>query len=172
MRVADALGVPGAIVREGIAATTLPFGRSRVVRGERTVLVDCYNANPDSMRAAIETVTEIAARQGAAGTVFVLGAMKELGERTERDHRALVAFAAAAKPDLLVLVGNEFATAEPEEAFAGTVVRVPEAAALRRELSAHLRPNQVVLLKGSRALELEQLEELVVGSEITSGAGR
>ena len=80
------LGVPNAEIRDGLEAVTPLFGRSQIIRGAVTVIVDCYNANPDSMDKALSFVSEV---PWDGRKIAVLGGMRELGAGTADAHRAL-----------------------------------------------------------------------------------
>jgi UDP-N-acetylmuramoyl-tripeptide--D-alanyl-D-alanine ligase len=125
----------------------------RVVRGA-TLLVDCYNANPDSTRAALET---LAGWPGAGRRIAVLGDMLELGPRAATLHRGTGARVRAAE---LWAVG-EFAAAYAAGARRARVeARVfPDREALAAALSAALAPGVVALLKASRGAALERVLE-------------
>jgi UDP-N-acetylmuramoyl-tripeptide--D-alanyl-D-alanine ligase len=151
----------GATVEDGPLA--VPFSG---LRGERVslpggviVINDCYNANPMSMRAALDELASTAAGRRVA----VLGDMLELGERDERRyHRELGEQAQAAGVSLLITVGARAAWAA--ESFAGgehlTAADAPAAAELLRE---RLLPGDTVLVKGSRGVALERVAEALVG---------
>ena len=131
------------------------------MRGERValgigalVINDCYNANPLSMRAALD---DLASQHAEGRRVAVLGDMLELGPAEREHHREIGAYAASAGVDLLVTVGPR-ATAMLDE-FDGdshAVLNAGEAAALLPEL---VLPGDVVLVKGSRGVGLEVVTE-------------
>jgi UDP-N-acetylmuramoyl-tripeptide--D-alanyl-D-alanine ligase len=119
--------------------------------GGVTVVNDCYNANPMSMRAALDHL----AASAAARRVAVLGAMAELGPDSDEYHREIGAHAGALGIDVLVPVGP--AALGYSERFAGEThaVATPEdAGALLEELA---RPGDRVLIKGSRSVGLERV---------------
>lgn len=140
---------------------------------------DAYNANPDSMRAALETLAEVGA--GATRRIVVLGDMLELGEHTKSEHAGLGRLLARRTDlDVIVLVGPNMAAAGEMLAGreGGSLLRVEEMDAPRAaEVAGMLRPGDVVLLKGSRRMRLERLAAAVkeryaaarVGA-VTSGA--
>jgi UDP-N-acetylmuramoyl-tripeptide--D-alanyl-D-alanine ligase len=141
-----------------------PKGRLEVrfspLRGERlalpggvVVIDDCYNANPMSMRAAIDDLADTA----LARRVAVLGDMLELGPRAPRFHREIGEHAAARGVELLVTVGP--LAAEMREAFAGEGHSVPDAAAAVELVGGLLREGDTVLVKGSRGIGLERVAE-------------
>jgi UDP-N-acetylmuramoyl-tripeptide--D-alanyl-D-alanine ligase len=112
---------------------------------------DCYNANPMSMRAALDHL----AASGAERRIAVLGTMAELGPDSERYHREIGAHAAALGIDVLVPVA-EAALPYTEEFDGEThpVATPEEAGALLEELA---RPGDRVLIKGSRSVGLERV---------------
>ncbi|GAA2117397.1 UDP-N-acetylmuramoyl-tripeptide--D-alanyl-D-alanine ligase [Nocardioides bigeumensis] len=159
-----AVGVPLDAVAASLTAAR-PDSRWRMEMTDRadgvTVVNDAYNANPDSMLAALETLKLM----GEAGrrTVAVLGEMKELGERHGPEHRAVGRAAARTGVDVLVVVGTTASgisegTREGPE-WDGELVE----AAGRDEALAWLRnnvlPGDVVLVKASRGVALEHVAE-------------
>jgi UDP-N-acetylmuramoyl-tripeptide--D-alanyl-D-alanine ligase len=144
--------------------------RFSALRGERVelpggiVLVnDCYNANPMSMRAAIDDLTETA----TARKLAVLGDMLELGsELGPALHREVAAYATQRGVDVLVTVGP--LAAEMAQTFAGEAHSVPDARAAGELLEALLREDDMVLVKGSRGVGLERVA-LVLQAEHPAG---
>jgi UDP-N-acetylmuramoyl-tripeptide--D-alanyl-D-alanine ligase len=136
-----------------------PHGRIEValsdLRGQRlelpggvTIVNDCYNANPMSMRAALDDLAAAAPGRRVA----VLGDMLELGPDSERFHREIGTYARERGVDLLVTVGPRAAAMEGDQAVANAA----EAAALLPEL---LEDGDTVLVKGSRGVGLEVVAE-------------
>jgi UDP-N-acetylmuramoyl-tripeptide--D-alanyl-D-alanine ligase len=119
--------------------------------GEMLLIEDCYNANPMSMRAAIDDLRD----SPGARRVAVLGDMLELGPQGPELHRQTGAHAAASGVELLVTVGP---LAEGMVgAFAGPSESFPDAATAAERLPALLREGDTVLLKGSRGVGLERV---------------
>jgi UDP-N-acetylmuramoyl-tripeptide--D-alanyl-D-alanine ligase len=121
-------------------------------------LDDSYNANPDSMKAALQTLVELDAD---GKRIAVLGEMKELGSESELGHREVGETAAALKVDHLITIGNVAATIGQAAAHAGleksvTVGSTSQAAELLSEIVA---PGDLVLIKGSRAARTEEVIE-------------
>jgi UDP-N-acetylmuramoyl-tripeptide--D-alanyl-D-alanine ligase len=125
------------------------------------VLNDCYNANPDSMRAAIRVLVDVGVRRKHARTVAVLGDMRELGETSRAEHEALGRFVAAQGVARLVTIGedsrpaHQAAVADPH--WAGAAEHVSDASAALEVLDRELCEGDVVLVKASRATGLESL---------------
>jgi UDP-N-acetylmuramoyl-tripeptide--D-alanyl-D-alanine ligase len=116
-----------------------------------TVVNDCYNANPMSMRAALSHL----ARSPAQRRLAVLGQMAELGPDAAGYHRDIGRLAADLDLDVLVTVGHEaLPYAEVFEGEAHSVGEPEEAAGLLEELA---RPGDRVLIKGSRSVGLERV---------------
>jgi UDP-N-acetylmuramoyl-tripeptide--D-alanyl-D-alanine ligase len=145
--------------------------RFSALRGERIALPggivlvnDCYNANPMSMRAAIEDLTETAAGSTAghapARRLAVLGDMLELGaEAGPALHREVGARASARGVDVLVTVGPQ--AAAMAGTFAGEAHSVPDAEAAGELLEGLLREGDTVLVKGSRGVGLERVAQIL-----------
>jgi len=131
------------------------------MRGERValgvgalVINDCYNANPLSMRAALD---DLASQHAEGRRVAVLGDMLELGPAEREHHRDIGAYAASAGVDLLVTVGPRAAAMLDQfDGEAHGVLDAGEAAALLPEL---IGAGDVVLVKGSRGVGLEVVTE-------------
>lgn len=131
-----------------------------------TVIDDCYNANPASMAAALETLAGLAAGGRA---VAVLGDMLELGAGEAAAHLEL-GRAAAGKAALVAFFGPRTgqAQAEAAKALGGGARHFDEVAPLVEWLTAELRAGDVVLVKGSRGMRLERVVEALTGA---AGAG-
>ncbi len=161
---AKAIGV----TPSGPVDLALSAGRGQRIELPRGVLLidDCYNANPMSMRAALDDLAATAAtRPGGARRVAVLGDMLELGPDERRFHEEIGAHAKAAGVDVLITVGP--LAAAMTDAFtpkaAHQTQNAPEAAALAQQL---LQPGDTVLVKASRGVGLE----LVCGALQTAEA--
>ena len=160
-----------AAVAAARATGVTPSGRVEVAlspaRGQRmelpggiTLIDDCYNANPMSMRAALD---DLARTAEGARTVAVLGDMLELGPDERDFHLQLGERADATSVDVLVTVGPlAAAISERFDGDAYAVADAGEAAALVPEL---LAPGDVVLIKGSRGVGLELVTEALVAAE-------
>lgn len=160
-------------------AGATPASRWRMEVTERpdgvTVVNDAYNANPDSMRAALKALVAMG-RDAAGGprrTWAVLGSMLELGEESTTEHDAIGRLAVRLNIGRLVVVGD---TARPmasgaqhEGSWGDEVVWVPDAEAAHDLLRRELRPGDVVLFKSSRDAGLRWLgERLADGPPVTS----
>lgn len=153
IHVASYFGVEMPRVVEGISQYHPENNRSAIVqRGERRLLVDCYNANPTSMRAALESFFMLPSR---AGKVAILGEMRELGSASRASHAEIVELLRE-HPDVgVVLVGKEWSGLE------GDYPRFDSCEACKDSLQSYLPNGVLVLLKGSRGVELEKLLEIL-----------
>jgi UDP-N-acetylmuramoyl-tripeptide--D-alanyl-D-alanine ligase len=150
-------GLPLEACIEGLSRAKLTKGRleRKTVRGI-SILDDSYNANPESMVAALETLGQMPGRK-----IAVLGQMNELGAESERGHWRVGKAAAREKIDCLITVGGiaaGIAEAAREHGIktALTLKDVPEAAALLRSM---VRNGDTVLIKGSRSVKMETIIE-------------
>lgn len=162
LAVAEALGVDPASAVRAVGRVSAPAMRGEVRRlGRLTVIVDCYNANPQSVRAALDLLDDLAPRGGSAA---VLGSMLELGDLSDGLHEAVLADALGRDLDLVVATG-EFASAAGRmagtaaDAAAGRLVVAADPMDAYGELAGRLTGQQTVLLKGSRGVRLERLLE-------------
>jgi UDP-N-acetylmuramoyl-tripeptide--D-alanyl-D-alanine ligase len=160
--VGTVLGVSGDNIVSGLQRYTGIPGRMTVRRGrqEVTLIDDTYNANPQSMQAALQCLAQVS---GVNRRLAVLGDMLELGHAAPACHREIGAFAVACGVDHLIVLG---ALAQ-EMAAAASAAGMPEACihatADRQEaldvLAYLLRPRDLVLVKGSRGMAMEYLVE-------------
>lgn len=141
----------------GLAKVQLTKGRleQKLIRGIR-VIDDSYNANPDSVIAALQTLADMPGRH-----IAVLGQMNELGAESERGHRRVGEAAARERIDCVVTVGDvaaQIADAAREHGLrqALTAGSTAEAAALVRGVA---REGDTVLIKGSRSVRMETIVE-------------
>ncbi len=141
-----------ALAAAAIAAYRPAKGRMEVRHAKgATLLVDCYNSNPDSARAALETL----ARMPGTRRIAVMGDMLELGPEAARLHRET---GAAIRDAALWTVGAHAADWADGAAAAGvTAHRFEDKASLAAALAAELGPGVVVLVKGSRGAALEDV---------------
>jgi UDP-N-acetylmuramoyl-tripeptide--D-alanyl-D-alanine ligase len=131
-----------------------------------TVVNDAYNANPDSVRAALRALAAMG--RGERPTWAVLGEMLELGDASAAQHEAMGAFAAGLGVTHVVAVGDGAAgRALADGAGPDRALVVPGAAAALELLRDRVAPGDVVLVKASRAVGLE-----VVGERLVTAAGQ
>lgn len=164
LAVAHDLGIPLESAASGLEAAVTSGWRMDVTETASgvTVINDAYNANPASMAAALKTARWIARDRRL---IAVLGAMRELGDHSFVEHEKVGELAARLGVEELVTVGEEampIARAAVREGVEpGQVRSVADVDEAQAELSAMVRPGDVVLLKASRAIGLESLVEVI-----------
>jgi UDP-N-acetylmuramoyl-tripeptide--D-alanyl-D-alanine ligase len=152
----DALGLPLERTHEGAAAISLSRWRGEVheLPGGGFVVNDAYNANPTSMRAAL---VDLADRAGGRRRVAILGEMAELGGESDRYHVEIRSLLAELGIEVVVAVGEE---ARAYLRGAGEELAGPDVGTFA-EIGAVLRPGDAILVKASRAVELEGIPALI-----------
>ncbi len=137
-------------------------GEVSEVLGGVTLINDCYNANPVSMRAALDNLARAGGRR-----VAVLGGMGELGVDSDRFHHEVAQHAADSGVDFLVTVGD--LAGAYGDGYVGDIEHVvsPEAAAYVVRRVA--KPGDTVLVKGSRSVGLEKVGEILTNASRQAG---
>ena len=169
------LGLDAGIILRGLAAATTPGRRMRPVRlpGGALLIDDCYNANPSSAKAALLTLTHLVRGKGRA--IAVLGDMLELGH-TELDlHRDVGRFAAGAGLSLLVCFGSRAKALGEGALEAGLpeehIEYTDDPAEAVRLVKERVRPEDVVLVKGSRGMKMERVSDALAGGPQANAPG-
>ena len=146
-------GVPEDDIVSAIHAYTPSNNRSQMVEsGGNRVILDAYNANPNSMRAAIEN---LAAQKHPRKMVF-LGAMMELGADSRREHQEVVALLERYTWSQVVLVGGDFAKTEHGYRYFEDSTRAAEWVGKNPPKEA------LVLVKGSRSMQMEKVAAAIL----------
>ena len=156
--IGEKLGLTAAEIARGVACYAPTGSRMRVLRlpEERTVLDDCYNANPQSVTAALE----ILAKTDCAQRVAVLGDMGELGDLTAQAHYNMGALAVMLGIDLVIAIGTHAAKiAEGVECSGGEVQHFATKEEALPTIRAQLTPQTAMLIKASHAMRFGQLVE-------------
>jgi UDP-N-acetylmuramoyl-tripeptide--D-alanyl-D-alanine ligase len=154
----------------GLASTPLTKARLQIKEINGIQFIDdSYNANPDSMKAALRTLIELDAD---GRRIAVLGEMGELGDESERGHREVGEAAAALRVDELIAVGAIGATIARAARKAGLeksiAVDSPEEAA--QLLGENASPGDLILVKGSRSARMERVLEAFAKRRSTAEA--
>jgi UDP-N-acetylmuramoyl-tripeptide--D-alanyl-D-alanine ligase len=155
-----ALGVSAETIAAGLAQYPGVKGRLQRKRGANgaTVIDDTYNANPDSMAAALGV---LAASQGKK--LFVTGDMGELGAQAPGLHAEVGAFARRCGIDALYGLGEH--TARTVDAFGNGARHFATVDALVEALRPELAPDVTVLVKGSRFMRMERIVDAIVAQQ-------
>jgi UDP-N-acetylmuramoyl-tripeptide--D-alanyl-D-alanine ligase len=154
--VAEELGLDLRAVASTLETFTLPAGRGELLQlGSLTILNDCYNANPQSFRAAVATARAL--RHGRR-LVFVAGTMRELGAESAALHEQVARELVELDPDLLAAVGDFVPALRSARGRLGArLLTAADPAALAPLLGDRLQGGEVVVLKASRGVALERI---------------
>ena len=154
-----AVGVPLTAVAQGLQAFEPVKGRSRALvlhtqTGEITLVDDTYNANPDSVRAAIDVLAELPAPR-----LLVLGDMGEVGNQGPEFHAEVGAYAAERSIEALYTLGDLCVHAG--QAF-GSARHFDNMDSLLAAVTPHIGDFQSVVVKGSRSMKMERVVEALL----------
>ena len=154
------LGLSEAEIAAGIGRYQTVGDRARLIAaGGMTVVSDCYNANPNSTRAALDSLMQLGGRR-----VAILGDMLELGAQTAELHRQVGEYAARSGVDVVVACGPlSRNTYEGALEAGGEAVYFPEKEALIEALFELTRPGDSVLVKASHSMAFEAVVERLTG---------
>lgn len=146
--VASHFNVPETAIAPAIARYIPSNNRSQVIQqGSNTIIMDAYNANPSSMKAAIENFAGIQASK----KVLLLGAMMELGTDSVREHQELVSLLERTHWEAVVLVGGDFKKVTHPYIF------LENAAEAGKWLQQQQYQDTHILIKGSRSTGMEKV---------------
>lgn len=137
-----------------------------------TVINDCYNANPESMRAALKTLANMARGKRS---IAVLGPMKELGDHSMQEHDSLGRLAVRLDISRLLCVGDEMKVthlgASQEGSWGDESHWVPDVEAALEYLRTNIESGDVVLIKASRSVGLDRVAHALISGEISKVSG-
>ena len=132
-------------------------------RGAYTIIADCYNASPDSMKAALTVLRDLPCK---GRRIAVLGDMLELGEMSRQLHTLVGDMAAESEVDALFCYGKEsFYLAQRAAMQEVAVYHTEDKRELCRVIRQYLRPNDVILFKASRGMHLEDCIDVIFEQE-------
>lgn len=141
-------GVPDEKIKTAIENYTPSNSRSQLIeKGSNKIILDAYNANPSSMKLAIENFAKLHGDK----KVLMLGGMMELGEESIEEHKNLIALIDAYKWDAVVLVGGDFENINHRYQY---FANATEAATW---LAKQHFDNTYLLIKGSRSMAMEKV---------------
>jgi UDP-N-acetylmuramoyl-tripeptide--D-alanyl-D-alanine ligase len=157
---ASIMGIPVGRIGQALATFDAYKGRFKPVKSSKGYMIidDAYNANPSSMRWAINTVTSLPVK---GKKIAILGDMRELGERSEAYHRELGHNIQSSDIALILLLGNETKVIS-ETIGNGRAKHFDNRDALIDYAITRLHRDDIVLVKGSRALGMDKIVEALV----------
>ncbi len=148
--VGDYFGIAFESIKRALEAYTPDNARSQLIKkGNNTIILDAYNANPSSMQAAIENFS----LQQSDNKYMFLGGMMELGEESIAEHQSLVEMINRTGIKNVVLVGGDFAHVDHHATF------FTDAAQATEWIKQNTPSNALILIKGSRGIKMEKLLE-------------
>jgi UDP-N-acetylmuramoyl-tripeptide--D-alanyl-D-alanine ligase len=154
-------GLTAEEIRRGIESYTPLSGRFKILKdGKYTVIDDCYNANPGSVKASLDVLSEALGRR-----VAILGDMGELGANEKLHHEEVGAYAAEKKIELICCVGaRSSAMAQAAEKYlalhpeaGGRVLYYPDLPQLLEALDGILEEKDTILVKASHSMEFGKI---------------
>ncbi|MGN0132136.1 MAG: UDP-N-acetylmuramoyl-tripeptide--D-alanyl-D-alanine ligase [Lachnospiraceae bacterium] len=151
------LGLTSEEIAKGISGVEAVGGRGHIVDTKLYTLIDdCYNANPVSMKAAIDLLATANTRKAA-----IMGDMFELGNNEKSFHKEVGAYAAGAGIDVIICIGElaGYMAEGAKEAGAGEVYHFADQAAFLSHAEKILHPGDAILLKASHGMHFENLLE-------------
>lgn len=158
--IASYIAVPPQDIAEGIASFEPYPGRFHAIRSKKgyTVIDDAYNANPASMEWAITTLDNMPC---TGKKIAILGDMKELGEKQTAYHQDLGKLLKKSKLSAIILLGDEIRAAL-EAINNGRARMFPDIASLVEHVSGIAGKDDIILVKGSRAMNMDKIVEGLV----------
>lgn len=166
MAAATAAGVPHAVCAQALSRFVAVKGRLQVKAGMRgaTLIDDTYNANPDSVRAAIDVLARAPGRR-----LLVLADMGEVGTQGVAFHEEVGVYARAAGVERLYTLGDLAAVAA--RAFGAGARHYPRIEELIAEVENELGPQTTLLVKGSRFMQMERVVRSFEATQVNTKAG-
>lgn len=147
-------------IKKGIESLQSLSGRFHIIEtGNRTIVDDCYNANPVSMKASLDVLQDALGRR-----VAILGDMGELGKEEVEMHREVGGYAAARDIDKIICVGElagDMAEAARLAAPTKDIVHFAEKESLLEALPEMIRDGDTILVKASHFMEFEKVVEML-----------
>lgn len=126
-----------------------------VKKGDYTLIIDCYNASPDSMKATLDVLSGM---KSGGRKIAVLGDMLELGNESEKLHRVVGRYVCNAKPDMLFCFGKEAEYIKDEAEKSGiTSYYTSDKDDLKEKLKSSIKSGDIILFKASRGMKLEDI---------------
>ena len=142
--------VPDKKIKAAIENYSPSNSRSQMItQGSNKIILDAYNANPDSMKAAIENF----AKMQGSHKILMLGAMMELGKESTHEHEQIIKVIEQFIWDKVVLVGNDF------KEIKNPFINLENSIEANEWFRAQHFENAHILIKGSRSMQMEKVLE-------------
>ena len=151
--VGNFFSVDGNDIRSALEQYQPTNSRSQVIEGRNRIIMDAYNANPTSMNASVSNFKTIC----GDNALLILGDMRELGEASEKEHKAIIDLLVASGFSEAFLVGPCFSQYNDRPQFKS----FPDVEALVSYLETNPVEHRTILVKGSRGIRLEKVLPLI-----------
>ncbi len=149
------LNISTEAIKQGIENYIPENNRSQIVNKDNyTIILDAYNANPTSMEAALQNLSQ----QSSANKIAILGDMFELGETAETEHQTIADLAIQLNIDSILLLGDNFANVKASNT---NVQKFKTFENFKNSRSLKIDKDTTILIKGSRGMALERVLELL-----------
>lgn len=144
--------IPEASIKEALEKYTPTNNRSQLQKtAKNTLILDAYNANPSSMKVALENFEALE----ATSKVLIIGDMFELGTTSIQEHQAIVDLVATLHFKETFFVGENFYQTKTDK------IQFKTYQELEDQIKKHPLENQAILIKGSRGMRLERILEFI-----------
>ena len=149
------IGISPDLIKKGLEKVRSEKGRLELIELQNfTILDDSYNANPESMKAAIDSLKQFSGKK-----VLVLGTMAELGKDSSRLHQEIGDYARAQNIDSLITIGQEAQYSKGNH--------FDDIESIFNEID-HYHKGATILIKGSRKMELNKLVDILINTSNSS----
>ena len=153
--IGDHFGVEFSKIKKGIECYFPMNNRSQIIeQGTNTIILDAYNANPTSMKAALDNFSQI----GGGSKIAILGDMFELGKEANNEHEHMARYASELGLNSIFLVGQNFYNTANSKYGARYFKSYEDLAIM---VKSSIFENQTILIKGSRGMALERVLDLI-----------
>ncbi len=155
-----ALGVPESAIASGLESVKPADSRCEIIEGKYTVVRDCYNANPESLNAALEFFRGL---KLTGRRIVILGELLELGNETIPALKVAGKTVARIEPEAVFLYGDTSISIEESllaSGYQGSLRRYTNMGQLKSDLLGYKKPGDIVLIKGSHGNALERLYDV------------
>ncbi len=144
-------GIPSALIKSAIEGYAPSNSRSQLIqKNGNTIILDAYNANPSSMKAAIENFAKLSAEN----KILMLGGMAELGNESIGEHKKIIALIDQHKWQYVVLTGGDFAK------ISHPYLQFKNAEEAKTWFQQQQFSHATILIKGSRSMQMEKVLEV------------
>lgn len=167
VKVAKDLEVDNSKILQALKEAKPLFGRGQIIEGAVTVILDCYNSNLESVKSSIDFFNSVSC---SGRKILLLGSILELGKKSENIHNSVIEYALESKADGVFFFGKEIAEyvakqcSDRERSGKKHLFWTDEPKKMKEALSVYLETKDIVLMKGSRGMMLEQFTETVIAT--------